>query len=130
MRLRPERHLHRVVKQDVAACGAPGELLEDHVERERLAGEHGFDGGKIVGVDLLRGRLDDGDRAANVSAPAIGDRDGSSEQVTIMHDRLSEKGKVVELVSLPDEAGYLTRAENRTALLTTIDRFLAMHIGK
>ena len=71
--------------------------------------------------------------ADEVKAPIlliVGDRDASSDQATIMRDRLSEKGKAVELVSLPDEAGYLTRAENRTALLNSIDRFLAAHMGK
>ena len=71
--------------------------------------------------------------ADQIKAPIlliVGDRDGSSEQVEIMRNRLSEKGKAVELVNLPDEAGYLTRAENRTMLLNTIDRFLAAHIGK
>ena len=60
----------------------------------------------------------------------VGDRDQSTDQVTIMRDRLSEKGKTVEFVSLPDEAGYLTAVGNRTTLLNSIDRFLQTHIGK
>ena len=60
----------------------------------------------------------------------VGDRDQSTDQVTIMRSRLTEKGKTVEFVSLPDEAGYLTAVGNRTMLLNSIDRFLASRIGK
>jgi hypothetical protein len=59
LRLGSERHVHGVVKQ-IELRRAPLVLVEDHVERERLGGERGFDAGKIVGGDLLRGRLDDG----------------------------------------------------------------------
>jgi dipeptidyl aminopeptidase/acylaminoacyl peptidase len=59
----------------------------------------------------------------------VGDLDYSIDQATIMRNALAEKGKMVELVEIDNEAGYFTRPENRATVLNSIDRFLTAHIG-
>ena len=91
---------------------------------------------------LVRNRRDyaDGDlvrfspalHADSVKGPIqliIGDIDYTSDQAVLMRNALAEKGKRVELVEIDDEAGDFMRAQNRTAVLNSIDRFLAAHIG-
>jgi len=58
------------VKEDLAARGASRELVEDHIERERLTGEDRFEGGEIVGLEPGGGRFDDGDGAVDGIVPA------------------------------------------------------------
>lgn len=48
-------------------------------------------------------------------------------QSTSMHSRMKAAGKSVEFVSLPEADHYFTRQEDRLALLSAIEAFLARH---
>jgi Prolyl oligopeptidase family len=71
-------------------------------------------------------------RAKDVTGATLivfGDRDLGWRQGQIMHEALQSASKRVAYVRLKDEDGSLLRAESRIALLNTVDKFLAEHIG-
>jgi dipeptidyl aminopeptidase/acylaminoacyl peptidase len=48
-------------------------------------------------------------------------------QSTKMHDAMTDKGKVVEFVSLPLADHYFARQADRVTLLAAMEAFLAKH---